>query len=264
MKTRTILMWVITLAAVMIFAACGDKESGDLSTPDHTHQWGAWAVTTPATCTTAGVETRVCDLDATHVETRPIAAIEHTWNTETGLCTVCSSLMYSLGETGPGGGKIFYVFAGGFTMTDNSQVCHYLEAAPSDQSTGTPWGGHGTTITGITTFTSKTDPNAIMIGNGRKDTQLIVDYLRDNTGETGRAAQLCKSYTGGGCTDWFLPSCGELYQLYSSSVGNMTTDWYWSSSQYDGNYAWYQRFNLGYQGNLSKNVALYVRAIRAF
>ena len=41
------------------------------------HNYGAWTVTTPATCTTDGVETRVCANDATHVETRTIAATGH-------------------------------------------------------------------------------------------------------------------------------------------------------------------------------------------
>jgi len=38
----------------------------------HVHQWGEWVVTTPATFTEAGEETRTCVLDATHKETRPI------------------------------------------------------------------------------------------------------------------------------------------------------------------------------------------------
>lgn len=36
------------------------------------HDWGAWAVTTPATTSAAGVETRVCQRNATHTETRAI------------------------------------------------------------------------------------------------------------------------------------------------------------------------------------------------
>ena len=36
------------------------------------HDWGAWAVTTPATTSAAGVETRTCKRDATHTETRDI------------------------------------------------------------------------------------------------------------------------------------------------------------------------------------------------
>lgn len=36
------------------------------------HDWGAWAVTTPATTSAAGVETRTCKRDASHTETRDI------------------------------------------------------------------------------------------------------------------------------------------------------------------------------------------------
>lgn len=36
------------------------------------HDWGAWAVTTPATTSAAGVETRVCKRNATHTETHAI------------------------------------------------------------------------------------------------------------------------------------------------------------------------------------------------
>lgn len=43
------------------------------------HDWGEWEVTTPATCTEAGEETRVCGTDGNHKETRPVAATEHDW-----------------------------------------------------------------------------------------------------------------------------------------------------------------------------------------
>ena len=43
------------------------------------HDWGAWTVTTPATCTTKGVETRYCNRDHSHVETRTTPALGHHW-----------------------------------------------------------------------------------------------------------------------------------------------------------------------------------------
>ena len=43
---------------------------GDLA--PNGHDWGAWAVTTPATTSAAGVETRVCKRNASHTETRAI------------------------------------------------------------------------------------------------------------------------------------------------------------------------------------------------
>jgi hypothetical protein len=49
----------------------------------------------------------------------------------------------AVGDTGPGGGKVFYVRASGGTFTstgsDCNTTCKYLEAAPTDQSTGIVW-----------------------------------------------------------------------------------------------------------------------------
>ena len=44
------------------------------------HSWGSWAVTTPATCTAAGTETRICSRCG-ETETRPIAALGHDYQT---------------------------------------------------------------------------------------------------------------------------------------------------------------------------------------
>ena len=43
---------------------------------DHVHNWSEWTVTTPATCTATGVETRTCECGRT--ETRDIPMLEHT------------------------------------------------------------------------------------------------------------------------------------------------------------------------------------------
>ena len=42
------------------------------------HAWGEWTVTTPATCTEVGEETRVCINDSSHTETRTTAVVAHT------------------------------------------------------------------------------------------------------------------------------------------------------------------------------------------
>ncbi len=41
------------------------------------HDWGDWTVTTKPTCTEEGEETRICQRDATHAETRPVDALGH-------------------------------------------------------------------------------------------------------------------------------------------------------------------------------------------
>ena len=44
----------------------------------HTHTWGDWLITTPATCTAPGIETRTCEHHAGHIETRIIP--QYTWS----------------------------------------------------------------------------------------------------------------------------------------------------------------------------------------
>jgi len=48
--------------------------------PIHTCVWGDWIVTTPATCTTDGEETRTCTINSAHTQTRPIPALGHDWS----------------------------------------------------------------------------------------------------------------------------------------------------------------------------------------
>ena len=58
------------------------------------HDWDDWQVTTPATCTKEGVETRYCKHDHSHVETRPIPATGHHWvdnGDGTHTCTKCGA-----------------------------------------------------------------------------------------------------------------------------------------------------------------------------
>ena len=43
------------------------------------HDYGEWAVTTPATCTATGVESRVCANDESHVESRVTPALGHNY-----------------------------------------------------------------------------------------------------------------------------------------------------------------------------------------
>jgi uncharacterized repeat protein (TIGR02543 family) len=178
---------------------------------------------------------------------------------------------FSVGDTGPGTGKIFYVKPEGFTVqgytgatgTFAAYTAHYLEAAPTNE-TPAQWGDYGTAITGITTITTypytSTGAN---IGYGRKDTATIVAHLSGK--ETGRAAQLCAAATHGGKNDWFLPSIDELNEIYTQrSLFGISVSWYWSSSQSNNYNAWGQSFDDGYQDGNYKNLTDNVRAIRAF
>jgi len=125
-------------------------------------------------------------------------------------------------------------------------------------------------FSGVTLFTEISDPLADAIGNGRKDTLTIVAYL--GIKQTDRAAQLAYAATFGSKNDWFLPSSGELNQLYinRAAVGNMGTSVYWSSSQqrespsYTTPRLWDQSFSTGGRGSSGMNSIYNVRAVRAF
>jgi hypothetical protein len=166
---------------------------------------------------------------------------------------------YLLGDTGPGGGRIFYISEEGFTMTDTDEIYHYLEAAPANMSTTLAWASTGFTSTSIPDAKYPTgDP----IGAGRKNTAAILAIDPD-----APAAKACAEYSNNGMTDWFLPSYQELLMLNTnmSYVGNMGSYQYWSSTESmtdDSNvFSYYFSFMSVGQG---KGTALRVRAIRAF
>ena len=179
------------------------------------------------------------------------------------------AVTYQLRDIGPGGGYIFYINPN--AATDGWT---YLEAAPTDQSTGVQWGGYGTPVSGTGTA----------IGTGKNNTTLILAKL-GTLSETGRAAQLCNAYTSNGTTGWFLPSKDELYQMCwilhsrrrngsvtennpvygTNRVGGFVNDSYWTSSEDNGNEAWCQTFLDGFQfANPKSDSTVRVRPVRAF
>ena len=65
---------------------------------------------------------------------------------------------------------------------------------------------------------------------------------------------------------WRLPTKEELNTLYlnKDKIGGFADNNYWSSTEDDDSYAWFQYFGYGTQDHLDKYYALYVRAVRAF
>ena len=172
-------------------------------------------------------------------------------STQAYVVTV-TPLTYTVGDTGPAGGWIFY------DKESYSDGWRYLEAAPNDQ-TSRSWGTSRLDVQGA---------DGTAIGDGKQNTLDIIigDPLAN------KAADECDSYsiTNGGVTydDWFLPSKDELNQMYanlhSQGVGGFTSDDYWSSSEKNKIKAWKQDFNNGNQNNNGKNNTCRVRAVRAF
>jgi Protein of unknown function (DUF1566) len=129
---------------------------------------------------------------------------------------------------------------------------HGLIVATSDQSTGAAWGCTGTAIGGT----------SIALGSGQSNTTAIVN----GCGTAGIAARICDNLEFNGYSDWYLPSQVELNKIYLNrvAIGGIGTSEYWSSSEYNANSAWSQRFSSGDQRNPSKSTSLHVRAVRTF
>ena len=96
-------------------------------------------------------------------------------------------------------------------------------------------------------------PNAsgTVLGSGFRNTSAMLTMCRSATWEKPNqyinAANAVRGYTGGGQTDWSLPSKDELNALYyypnRNAIGGFASSTYWSSSQ-DGQYkAWGQDFS---------------------
>jgi uncharacterized protein (TIGR02145 family) len=67
---------VVGLLGCMIVTGDPDNNGGNTTGANtHTHTWGDWVITTPATCDAQGVETRTCTQDANHKETRFISQL---------------------------------------------------------------------------------------------------------------------------------------------------------------------------------------------
>ena len=150
------------------------------------------------------------------------------------------------------GGIIAYILQAG-DPGYSSTVTHGIIAATSDQSTGAAWYNGSYTTTGA---------SGTAIGTGSSNTTTIIA----SQGTGSYAASICHAYTGGGYTDWYLPSVSELNELYinQTAIGGFTSGIYWSSSENNIYDAWSLIFGSDVQFNISKNGTAYVRAVRSF
>lgn len=159
--------------------------------------------------------------------------------------TVSFMTAYYIGEVF-GGGKIVYI--------DGTKI-HGLIVANTDQGS-TSWDSHS-----VASWTYASDLN-----NGASNTTKIINSL----GSAYCAASLCRNYTGGGYTDWFMPARNQLHYLFDAKdkIGNVTPGYYWSSTENsnDISSAWVVRMDTqnGSEEVWTKNYSYVVRAMRAF
>ena len=151
----------------------------------------------------------------------------------------------------------------------DANVQHGLIVATSDQNSGIRWYNNNEP-TGLIIYTN-TGATGTAIGTGLANTNTII--ASQGATATSYAAGLARAYTGGGYTDWYLPSKDEIYKLYllytaiegfvyiSSLLDGY---WYWSSTEFDDSSAWFQYFDDGFQAIAGKEAGLAVRAVRSF
>jgi len=161
---------------------------------------------------------------------------------------------YRVGDTGPGGGKVYYRDNVGFTMTGYvTPLAHYLEVAPADRPGTYMW--MATTAYIFPVYSR---------GSGWDNTNIIL------TAEPAApAAAAARAENSGGLSDWFLPSQDELIDLYLvyDSIAGIGLDpvlFYWTSSAADSTNTWAQPFKPGGNDHFPRGNSLLVRAIRAF
>jgi Tfp pilus assembly protein PilE len=186
-----------------------------------------------------------------------------------------------VGDTGPGGGVVFYVQSSGGTFTSTGSACtpncKYLEAAPVS------WGNGITVAGGETSGTATRDPvlkwcsdtttqlnaTGTVIGTGLANTNLM-------NGCTSGAGFHSRAYRGGGLSDWYLPSKNEMLQMFRYnyrqtppvSLSMTDLDNYWSSTE-SGSWAIRTDVNPacgdnGCQYSQNKTQPHSVRPVRAF
>ena len=174
------------------------------------------------------------------------------------ICGVNGTTECAIGLKGPGGGIVFMT-----PSTPGNTTGLFYEAAPSTWSSpsGDPtsdWCDNWDTLLGVA---------STLFGTGAMDGAAKTTVMLGVC--TSGASNLADAYTatvnGVVYGDWFLPSKGELNQMYveMADTGSFSSV-YWSSAEYDASTAWFQDFSDGKQNPSDKFDAAYVRPVRAF
>jgi hypothetical protein len=207
---------------------------------------------------------------------------------EAAINTCAQGGICVIGDTGPGGGKVFFVKSvGAFSKSRVVEsgmcpgfMCHfttytvaltsdqqaalpfdYLEAAPTENA-AREWATTGL-VTGSTSE---------LIGTGAANTYKIMNtFLPPTYSTANNAAYIAQAYTNAGKSDWFLPSYEELLLIVlldlestsgGPSIGNHPNG-YWSSSSVDPTTARYSASNQ-LSGAVSRGVGILTVSIRSF
>jgi hypothetical protein len=183
-------------------------------------------------------------------------------NASAGSFTCAEGGKCAIGDTGPGGGRVFYILE-----ASTKSAWHYLEVAPDAWNSGkadlsTPWCSNSENFMKVlnTVATPVRSDTSSLIGAGARNSKAMLSNC-----ETG-AANIASAYNGGGKYDWYLPSAEELNQLYKirNALGIFASGNYWSSTEVAANYGKTHAFKTGFASFTTKKTCAHVRPIRAF
>ena len=170
------------------------------------------------------------------------------------ILAVLPPVIYSVGDTGPGGGTIYY------DAGSQQSWGRWLEYAPNGWYDGIqdPGMSYGINVT------PKIDSLAT-IGSGLSNTAAM--FAADP--DTSRAGGATTSYSSNTKSDWFLPSTDELIALVNYVKNNSVTGFrqdgygmYWGSEDITGGHAHSVFFSDSSAVFQPKIVDYYVRPIR--
>jgi hypothetical protein len=149
----------------------------------------------------------------------------------------------SVGDTGPGGGTVYFVSASAFSAPGSicDTNCHYLEVAKkrwdgsndadsvslqlSSTQAVLPAQDQGTTFgTQVGTYRGTTETNNWFIGQGFINTKLIAEISGNTTANSIASRVRAFAPTGYSSTvgQWFVPSFNELNELCKYANGQTT------------------------------------------
>lgn len=154
-------------------------------------------------------------------ESAAVAIVAPTCN-HGGVCQI--------GETGPGGGIVYYYSTTAFTEAGAAcgSSCHGLEMAPLG------WAGNPATtadpqLVWSTDTASLIGASGLTLGTGFANTATM------NATANSPAASAARSYNGGGKSDWFIPSSAETTGMFATAVYTLGGFTYpeilWTSSE---------------------------------
>ncbi len=232
-----------------------------------------------------------------------------TWARDSSPSISCATGgTYAVGDIGPGCGLVFLISGGKtYEMAPKNWNGSVGDPAQIWTTSATKCYARGSSIADANCQDEGLYPGTIgeqnasslasnLIGMGPANTTAIKARMDAGSATSSSyAAGVASAYSGGGFTDWFLPSKDELNAMCnysrspsspalpsvdcwgggtststqdtafaSSTYGFATSTFYWSSSQLAFNQPWYVRFDTGRQNGHNKDRTFFVRPVRSF